>query len=126
MIVKALIVAGAVAAATVGVVAPAWAGQNVSAKVLDPPVVYGAFHHQGDRLQLVQDCSGVVKRIGYLQVRNGAEMKTYYLAKKGQPHRSCGERWINRNFREGRDISIRVCFVQRGADRCSAWRWGIA
>jgi hypothetical protein len=139
LVVKALIVTGAVAATTMGLAAPAWAGQNVSTVVpfgdghYDPgwgsyDSGYGAFHHKGDWLQLVDRCSDryyIDNLIVYLQVRNGAETRTYYVAKKGQRHR-CGERWINRDFREGRDIAIRVCIVRRGRDRCAGWRWGIA
>jgi hypothetical protein len=88
-------------------------------------LVYGAFHHKGDRLQLWDRCQKN-SFTGYLQVRNGAEMKTYYVARKGMPHR-CGERWINRNFREGRDIGIRACLaIPSDWDTCSPWRWGIA
>ena len=139
LVVKALIIAGVVAATTVGLAAPAWAGQNVSTVVpfhdgrYDPgpgsyDSGYGAFHHEGDWLQLVDRCTDryyIDNLTVYLQVRNGAETSTYYVAKKEQPHR-CGERWINRNFREGRDIAIRVCIVRRGLDRCVGWRWGIA
>jgi hypothetical protein len=132
MIVRALIVAAAVAATTVGLAAPAWAGQNVSARVTGnnlgdpdaPPWVYAAFHHEGDWLQLVDNCDDLF--LGYLQVRNGAEQKTYYVAKKGESHQ-CGQRWVNRNFREGRDIGIRACTVRPAdPDHCSPWRWGIA
>jgi hypothetical protein len=136
LVVKALIVTGAVAAMTVGLAAPAWAGQNVSARVtwgtgrFDPSPMstmwgYGAFHHKGDWLQLWDRCQND-RLTAYLKVRNGAEIKTYYVAKKGEPHR-CGERWINRDFREGRDIAIMVCIVKPGNDNCGrGWRWGVA
>lgn len=114
---------------------PAWAGQNVSARLVEGsprPLVYGAFHHQGavERLQLVLDCSrqyGFFGHIqGYLEVRDGARKSRYHLARKGQPHRWCGERWIRRDFREGQSVGIQVCWYQRGRDRCTGWRWGIA
>jgi hypothetical protein len=131
LVVKTSIVIGAVAATTVALAATAWAGQNVAARYpiangdphLPGAILYGAFHHKGDWLQLVNSCRGW--GIGYIQVRSGAETKTYYVAKKGQAHR-CGERWINRNFREGQPIGIRVCLVRRGRDKCVPWRWGIA
>jgi hypothetical protein len=127
LVVKALILAGAVAATIVGSAAPAWAGQNVSARIDFGALqtdVYGAFHHRGDWVQLVDSCDD--KAVSYIQVRNGAEQKTYYVAKKGQSHR-CGKRWINRNFQEGRRIGIRVCTsVPFSVDTCSSWRWGIA
>ena len=115
------------AATTAGWAAPAWAGQNVSARIDFGSLqteVYGAFHHKGDWVQLVDSCDN--KAVSYIQVRNGAERKTYYVAKKGQPHR-CGTRWINRNFREGRKIGIRVCnVVPASVDTCTSYRWGIA
>jgi hypothetical protein len=125
LFVKALIVTGALAATTVGLAAPAWAGQNV--KVEWGGRVYGAFHHKGDWLQLVDHCNTPNQTsTGYLQVRNGAEIKTYYATNGPNGEHICGERWINRNFREGRDIGIRVCLVEPGPDACKPWRWGIA
>ena len=128
--VKALILTGAVAAMTVGLAAPAWAGQNVSAQIDFGALqtdVYGAFHHKGDWVQLVDSCDN--KAVSYIQVRGAFSWpggrKTYYVAKAGQKHR-CGSRWINRNFREGRKIGIRVCNVAAGIDTCTSWRWGIA
>jgi hypothetical protein len=120
-VVKPLMLTAALTATTA---APAWAGQNVSAREWNPwGSVYGAFHHKGDYLQLVDSCGDSLG--GYLQLRNGAERKTYYRESGGQSH-PCGERWINRNFREGRDIGIRVCLAKPGPDFCSPWRWGIA
>jgi hypothetical protein len=127
----ALILTAVVAATTVLSVAPAWAGQNVSAEInfgaLDTEV-YGAFHHKGDWVQLVDSCRN--KAVSYIQVRGASSWpggtKTYYVAKRGQRHR-CGTRWINRNFREGRKIAIRVCtVVHASVDSCTSWRWGIA
>ena len=127
LVAKALILTAAVAATTVGLVSPAWAGQNVSARINFGALrtdVYGAFHHDGDWVQLVDSCDN--KAVSYIQVRNGAETKTYYVAKKGQSHR-CGTRWINRNVREGRNIGIRVCnVVAASVDTCTSWRWGTA
>jgi hypothetical protein len=127
LVVKALILTAAVAATTVGLAAPAWAGQNVSARIDFGALqtdVYGAFHHEGEWVQLVDSCDN--KAVSYIQVRNGAETKTYYVAKKGESHR-CGTRWIDRNFREGQKIGIRVCnSVSFSVDTCSSWRWGIA
>ena len=130
LVVKALILSAAAAATTVGWAEPAWAGKNVTARIdfgLETDV-YGAFHHKGDWVQLVDSCDN--KAVSYIQVR-GADswpggMKTYYVAKAGKSHR-CGSRWINRNFREGRKIGIRVCdAVPGGSDSCTSWRWGIA
>ena len=127
LVVRALILTAAVAATTVGLATPAWAGQNVTARIDFGALqteVYGAFHHNGDWVQLVDSCKD--KAVSYIQVRNGAEQRTYYVAKKGQPHR-CGERWIDRNFQEGRKIGIRVCIsVSFSVDTCTSWRWGIA
>jgi hypothetical protein len=128
--VKALILAAAVATTTAGLAAPAWAGQNVSARIDFGALqtdVYGAFHHEGDRVQLVDSCDN--KAVSYIQVRGPFSFtggtKTYYVAKPGESHR-CGTRWINRNFREGQKIGIRVCDVSFGVDTCSSCRWGIA
>jgi hypothetical protein len=124
LVVKALVLTAAVAATTVGWAAPAWAGQNVSARIDFGALqtdVYGAFHHKGDWVQLVDSCDN--KAVSYVQVRSGG---TYYVAKRGESHR-CGTRWINRNFREGRKIGIRVCnVVPASVDTCTSWRWGIA
>jgi hypothetical protein len=129
LVVKALILTAGVAATTVGLAAPAWAGQNVSAQIDFGALqtdVYGAFHHKGDWAQLVDSCDD--KAVSYIQVRDESPFltRTYHVAKKGESHR-CGERWINRNFREGRKIGIRVCIdVFFSRDTCTSWRWGIA
>jgi hypothetical protein len=131
----ALILTGAVAATTMGLAAPAWAGQNVSAQIdfgASQPDVYGAFHHKGDWVQLEDSCRD--KQPAYIQVRKvftgplgpGAQTKTYYVAKRGESHR-CGTRWINRNFKEGRSIGIRVCVtIPFSVDQCTSLRWGKA
>jgi hypothetical protein len=130
LVVKGLILTVAVAAATVGLAAPAWAGQNVSAQIdfgAFQTDVYGAFHHEGDWVQLVDSCDN--KAISLIRVRGPFSWtggtKTYYVAQPGESHR-CGTRWINRNFREGERIGIQVCNVAAGLDSCTSWRWGIA
>jgi hypothetical protein len=133
LVVKALILTAAVAATTMGLAAPAWAGQNVSARIDFGALqtdVYGAFHHEGDWVQLVDSCSD--KQPAYIKVRAVVAflpdpVSTYYIAKRGQSHR-CGTRWINRDFTEGRKIGIRVCVrIPFSVDQCtSGWRWGIA
>ena len=53
-----------------GLTAPAWAGQNVSARIDFGALqtgVYGAFHHKGDRVQLVDSCDNKV--ISLIRVR---------------------------------------------------------
>ena len=130
LVAKALILTAAVAAATVGLAAPAWAGQNVTARsdfgALQTDV-YGAFHQKGYWVQLVDSCDN--KTVSYIRVRGPFSFtggtKTYYVAKPGESHR-CGTRWINRNFREGQKIGIQVCNVAAGVDSCTSWRWGIA
>jgi hypothetical protein len=69
LVVKALILTAAVAATTMGLAAPAWAGQNVSARIDFGALqtdVYGAFHHRGDWVQLVDSCDD--KAVSYSQV----------------------------------------------------------
>ena len=51
LVVKALMLTAVVAATTMGFAAPAWAGQNVSARIDFGALqtdVYGAFRHKGD------------------------------------------------------------------------------
>ncbi|HEX6022794.1 MAG TPA: hypothetical protein VFZ00_12415 [Solirubrobacter sp.] len=131
--VKALMITATVAATTMGLAAPAWAGRNVSAQIdfgaLETSV-YGAFHHRGDWVQLVDSCKD--KQPAYIKVRAAVAfwpdpISTYYVAKKGQKHR-CGSRWINRNFTEHRKIGIKVCVrIPASVDQCTpGWRWGIA
>ena len=126
--VKALMLAVAIAAAAVALAAPAMAGKhskNVSARIDfgRETHVYGAFHHKGDWIQLVDSCRD--KAVSYIKVRRGKKRSTYYVAKKGQPHR-CGTRWVNREFKEDRSIGISVCIATPGGrDTCTPWRWGI-
>jgi hypothetical protein len=93
-------IAVARAATTVGLAAPAWAGQSVSARIDFGALqtdVHGAFHHKGDWVQLVDSCNN--QAVSYIQVRGPFHRgtKTYYVTKPGESHR-CGTRCINRNF----------------------------
>lgn len=105
--------------------APGKRGQNVTAAMATKGVrnLYGAFHHKGDWLQMIDTCRD--GKTGTLEVRYRSSKPIAYYDLWNYPGH-CGQRWINTNFQEKEYVGIRLCRPSGGARTCTPWRWGIA